>query len=792
MSKCQFWLLVVSCVSFSSFGQQLLEISGVVRSGSDAIENASIFAGGNRYKTDANGSFSFSVSTEVKEFTVVAPHFEKITQQLSDSRTQFYSFNLSPHAEDLSEVIVKQKTQTIYDVSGANKINTNALREFSAQSVGDALREVTGVNSLKTGNNIVKPIIHGLGGSRIAMLQNRFRLEDQQWGSEHAPSVDVNGLTRISIVKDAAALQYSGDGVGGLVLMERSIPVKDTIYGQITSTAMSNGSGGALAATYVHAREKQTSYRFDAAGKYFGDRRSADYVLSNTGNRDFSFSAQANRQTKFGKIETGLSFFQTETGILAAAHIGNATDLYNAIKSQQPAIIRPFTHQIKNPRQEVSHILAYVSLERDFGQWNSKWYYGFQSNNRKEYDIRIGGRNNIPALDLQLNSHMLLVDFKRKFGTTELKTGFSGSFQSNFANPETGVRPLVPNFTKSELGFYGIIDTELSDKLRFESGIRYDFTRITASKFYQTSRWRNQNYETDFGQFIVFENAGQLLVEPIFNYHNIAANAKISAQLTSSYRIDFGITALNRNPNVAELFSDGLHHSTGVIEVGDLRLKQENSIKASVNQFFNFGRSTFYLESFAQRINNFIFLQPTGFETTIRGAFPVYEYKRTDARLFGTDFTWNCSITEAISFKTALAYVSGFDIENRKNLIDIPPLNWRTVVVLKPSRKSDFTLEFRHEFADFQRAFPDYDFQTTIVENGELVQVTVPISRPPAAYHLFDFKASLPFKIQKTAFNASFGVQNITNELYRNYLNRQRLFADELGRNFNIQLQINI
>ncbi len=774
------------------FGQLVKTISGNVKSGGMIVENAFINVGKKKINCDVQGTFVFTVDNSVDEFTVVAPHFEKVVQKIGNEPVQVYQFNLSPHAEDLAEIIVRKKASLVYDVSGSNKLNAKTLREYSAQNLGDALREINGVNSLKTGNNIVKPIIHGLSGSRISMLTNRLRMEDQQWGTEHAPAVDVNGLTRINVVKNAAALQYSGDGVGGLILLERQIPENDTIFSQLTSTAQSNGSGGAMAATFVRAKEKGTSYRIDAAAKIFGDRRAADYVLSNTGNRDFSAAAQLRRKLKFGTINAELSYFQTETGILAASHIGNATDLYFAIQSQKPSVVRPFTYDIANPKQQVSHLFSQLSLEKQLGQWNSKWYYGYQRNNRKEFDIRRGNRDNIPALDLTLQSHSILADFKRMFQNTEVKLGISGGYQTNFANPDTGVRPIVPNFTKTDLGLYAISDLELNSTFRLESGIRYDYSRITASKFYQNSRWNERNYQSDFGQFVVFENAGELLVEPIFNYHNIAANAKVSGQISENYRIEFGATALNRNPNVSELFSDGLHHSSGIIEVGDLRLKQENAVKVALNQNLTWKANTFSLESFLQRIENFIYLQPTGFLTTIRGAFPVYEYKSTTARLFGADFSWTYRFSNRFSFKTAASYVSGYDVRESRNLIDIPPFNWHTSIVVKPFEKSDFTLELRHEYVAFQNAFPDFDFETNIVQNNELTQVTVPISRPPNAYQLFDLKASWPFQLQKTALQASLGIQNIGNQSYRNYLNKQRLFADELGRNITLQVQINI
>jgi iron complex outermembrane receptor protein len=43
-----------------------------------------------------------------------------------------------------------------------------------------------GVSSLKTGSSVVKPVINGLFGSRVPVINNNVRLEDQEWGTEHA------------------------------------------------------------------------------------------------------------------------------------------------------------------------------------------------------------------------------------------------------------------------------------------------------------------------------------------------------------------------------------------------------------------------------------------------------------------------------------------------------------------------------------------------------------------------------------------------------------------------------
>ena len=91
-----------------------------------------------------------------------------------------------------------------------------------------------------------------------------------------------------------------------------------------------------------------------------------------------------------------------------------------------------------------------------------------------------------------------------------------------------------------------------------------------------------------------------------------------------------------------------------------------------------------------------------------------------------------------------------------------------------------------------QTQFPDNNFMTKIVKNNEFVEVLVDISTPPKAYQLWSFYSEMKFKTFKNSLTTlAFSVQNIFNTAYRDYLNKQRFFADEMGRNIQIQLKIN-
>jgi iron complex outermembrane receptor protein len=68
----------------------------------------------------------------------------------------------------------------------------------------------------------------------------------------------------------------------------------------------------------------------------------------------------------------------------------------------------------------------------------------------------------------------------------------------------------------------------------------------------------------------------------------------------------------------------------------------------------------------------------------------------------------------------------------------------------------------------------------------------VDISSPPAAYHLAHFYAEVKaITTKNTSTTIAFSVQNMFNTKFRDYLNRQRFFADEMGRNIQLQIKIN-
>ncbi|MFN4198003.1 MAG: carboxypeptidase-like regulatory domain-containing protein, partial [Flavobacterium sp.] len=146
------------------------------------------------------------------------------------------TFQLKPSAMELVEVTVADRVERSALTLKTVEIDTDIRERFSSKSLGYSLQEVAGVQLLRTGQAIVKPVIHGLHSSRVPVMVNQFKLEDQQWGIEHAPNIDGNAAGSIQLVKGASGLQYSGEAIGGLIVVKSPVEERDTLMGKTILT----------------------------------------------------------------------------------------------------------------------------------------------------------------------------------------------------------------------------------------------------------------------------------------------------------------------------------------------------------------------------------------------------------------------------------------------------------------------------------------------------------------------------------------------------------------------------
>ncbi len=749
-----------------------------------------------KYTTsDVDGKFKIEKLC-LGELTLVISHVGCETKTVTyniDSDT-YKQIAIEHHIEELNEVTIAGNSK-LQNTSIQQSISKNELAQYSDKSLGDALNSISGVTSLNTGNTIVKPMIHGLHSSRLLIVNNNVRLFDQEWGDEHAPNIDINSGGRIDVVKGANTLRYGSDAIGGLILIRpENYAAKDSLFGSTSLSFNTNGLGGNVNAELVKTFKSGFYAKAQASYKAFGDFEAADYNLSNTGVKSINTSARFGYKSFEKGFDAYYSFVDNTIGILSASHIGNVNDLVRAINEGTPQVINDFSYEINNPKQEITHHLGKVEAYKRFqGFGKLTLQYDFQINRRKEFDLRRGDREDIPVIDLRLFTTSLQPNLRiDALDKLTINTGFLLRYQQNDAISGTGVSPLIPDFDKYDAGVYATGNYDLNHNTEISAGFRYDFSRIEAEKQYRVTDWDDTyNYDELFPEFNsgVIENS-RYLTYPEFTFHNVSASLGLTKQFENDIQLLVNYGLASRMPNPSELFSDGLHHSAARIEIGKLTMQKEvaNKFVASIernNDDFGFSVSPYY-----KYINNFVQLIPIGTTTTIRGAFPVWEYNQVDARIFGVDIDINKKISNQFSYNGSLSLLRGDNVSEDTPLIHMPATNFSNAITYNNKKLNQLSIGIKQHTVLQQKRYPDYNFFTfdPVLQDD----VYVDISSTPAAYTLFSFNSSASFKVfNKSTLNVSFNVENLFNVSYRNYLNRLRYFADDLGRNFNIKLKLN-
>ncbi len=667
---------------------------------------------------------------------------------------------LEHHAELLETIHVASRAFGQSVSQSKASIGVEEVARFSGQTLGEALESVSGVSALQTGPTVYKPIIRGLHSNRIILFNNGLRQTGQEWGSDHAPEIDLQALDKVVVMKGAGTMEYGVDAIGGVIVTEKDrLPYGGESSGKAHMVGMTNGGlvGAGMEYAFPFGVNKHFAGELQASFRKAGDFRSPAYSLTNTGLEELNASAAFGFEHGLDGVQVYLSTFNTELGVLRSAHIGNLTDFEQAIESDRPLVTDDFSYEINSPRQKVHHHLGKVEGKKWFSWGMIKVLYGVQYNQREEFDIRRGDRDQIPAMSLGLFSQQAEVSFHHHpegegpHGTV----GLVLNHRDNTNNPETGIRPLIPDYAFLAPGLFV---TERLEKERYtvEAGLRYDYQRLQVLRF----------------------NLANQLERPLFHFNQFSGTFGGAYEVSSKLSVSGNVSTAHRAPGVHELFSEGLHHGAATIEEGDPDLSPERSFELQASLSWKpVSALDIVVEYYWKRINDFIYLQPLPEpRLTIRGAFPVFQYSQTNARMTGIDASIRWQITPYIESVTQVSFIRAKDLDARVPLIFIPP--------------DQLMQKFRYVSVPTKRGLR-FDGSVTLqwVRQQDRFPEGVDLAPPPDGYFLAELGAGLQFPVGLQEGRASILVSNAFNARYRSYLNRLRYFADEVGRNIQFRIQ---
>ena len=671
-------------------------------------------------------------------------------------------FIMDHHNHHLEAVTISN--QSLQQAVKIHSIQSSKIEENAHKDLGNQLEQISGVNVLRTGYNISKPIVHGLYGSRLLILNNGISQAGQQWGNDHSPEIDPLSANALSVIKGTSVIQYQGSSLGSIILVEPGKILSDPhLHGKTAYYFESNGRSHGIHTQFQKATDHGVSWKMTATLRKSGDRGTPEYYLRNTGRNEANASLMLEKpHNSQWKSNLYLSTFNTRIGILRGSHIGNLTDFTEAMTRETPFFTEPsFSYTLSLPYQSVSHHLAKLHSKYfiDDNRW-IEFTSGTQFNKRNEYDLRRGNSSERPSLSLSQFSQFTEVKYSKEYSAnTSISSGIQSTFINNTNNPGTGVLPLIPDYLSMENGLFSMLVSK-NGIVQMDLGARYDLVWQNVYALSTTLPRTTLNFRNYF--------------------HNLNAGAGLSIKPRKNQKISVNLGYNTRNPAVNERFSGGLHQGVSGIEEGEPDLISEKAWKSTLSWEGNLRNWLFFdVTSYYQYVQNYIFLNPENeFRLTIRGAFPVFRYKQTNATLYGIDAGINLEVNDHIHISSKYSYIRGEDVSNNLPLIFIPPQQLQSAIKLHLNNFKGWLnpqIELNMRWVGEQK-------------NYEESQDFLP---PPPSYFLTGLKCSISRAAGNSKVNIYLAAENLLDVRYRDFLNRQRYFADELGRNIIAGIQVN-
>ena len=135
-------------------------------------------------------------------------------------------------ANVLEEVIVTSSLidQTLSDIENPlHVVSGDDISATASQSLGESLDGLLGVSSADYGSGVGQPIIRGMSGNRVKILNNGMIVRDVAGiGVDHVNDVDLNNIQQIEIVRGPSSLLYANGTIGGIInIVDNTIARED-------------------------------------------------------------------------------------------------------------------------------------------------------------------------------------------------------------------------------------------------------------------------------------------------------------------------------------------------------------------------------------------------------------------------------------------------------------------------------------------------------------------------------------------------------------------------------------
>ncbi|MDP3087540.1 MAG: TonB-dependent receptor [Methylotenera sp.] len=453
-------------------------------------------------------------------------------------------------------------------------------RELSLRregTLGETLNGIPGVTATQFGPNASRPVIRGLDGERVRIMQNGVGILDASSLSfDHAVGIDPLIIEQIDVVRGPAALLYGGSAMGGVVnAIDHRIP-KEQLNG-VTGRAEARFGGPDSTrngAAVIDAGNGQFAIHADAYTRKTSDLDIPGHAVSSRKNR-----ADGTPRENRGKLANSAS--EGDGGALGASltfdngYIG----------------------------------LSYSTLNNNYGVVAEEGVTIDMKSDRWDLATEF---TDLGTIINRVKVRMAHTDYEHselegsEVGTTFTNRGLEGSIEAGHA--KVGNISGVFGYQFSNTNFEALGNEAFVPSVNTQNQALYLYEELGINEHKITFGGRLGHSQVDskdsanpnFG-------AGQ---NNSFNPNSFALGGLY--KLNDNWSVTSNLSHTERAPSYFELYANGAHVATGQYEVGNVNFNKERSNGIDAQLRWKDAKNSFSLGAYYTRFNNFIGLFDTG------------------------------------------------------------------------------------------------------------------------------------------------------------------------------------
>jgi len=618
------------------------DVVGIVRSADSGMPLAGamvvvVSTGGNAITHD-DGSFRIAVP-DAERYRLRVDRLGYAVATVEVGQGESATVDLEVAAVPLPDVVV---TAVLSPTAANETIRPSAvfaqekLQRHLAGTLAETVASVPGVAVTSMGPGTSQPVIRGLGGDRILMLEDGQRVGDVvNSGADHATALTPSSARRIDVIRGPSAILFGSNALGGVINVvreevPRAVPYRATGFTSLQAQTVTRAAGGSSQLT-VGVTE-HVPLRVEASRHRGGDLRTPIGTLAGTQTDTWSVAAGTSWVDDWGYAGGAFRFYTNDYGI-PGGFLGGHT---NAVRTEQERAAGRFRSVIRPER-------GFEAIELDAG------YTWYQHNEWEPPDI-------------------LGTLFERQIANGEARARHAG--WGPFASGAVGARVswehfgfggalYSPNTQRRTQAAYVLEEIQL-DPVLIEAGLRYDRVDLEPNKeeLSDIGHIRSRSFSAVSGSL------GALL------------------RVTGQFTLGASVGRAFRTPDVHELYSEGPHLAANSFDVGNPSLETETGLGIDVFGRLTRQRLSAEVTWFRNTIAGYIFPQATGKLSRI--LLPIYQYVGEDALLTGVESLLGWSMPAGFKVEAVASYVHGTIRATNEPLPFMPPLQGRLAIGYSP------------------------------------------------------------------------------------------------------------